>query len=93
MNVVSENVKSELEASVEIKYKHESFDYVLRRSITHAQCIQNHAKTNLILHKIERGAPKEVGNPESTIENQIPETMGEFFFFKWNSRLVESTVS
>lgn len=79
--VVSENDKTEIEASVEIKYNHESFDYVLRRSITHAQCIQNHAKTNLILNKIELGTPKEVGNPESIIENQIPETMGEFFFF------------
>lgn len=72
---------NELEASVEIHYIHEEIDYILKRSITYAQCQHNFRKTTPDLRKVESGNIKSMNNPESMISNQIPEAMGEFFFF------------
>lgn len=79
--VVSAAGNKETQTIVEIEYIHDNEDFYLRRSITSRQCKHNFKDTNLELNKVERGTMQKVNNPESSIANQIPEAMGEFFFF------------
>ena len=79
--VVSAAGNEETQAIVQIEYVHNNEDFFLRRSITSSQCRHNYKDSKLELNKVERGVVQKVNNPESSIGDQIPEAMGEFFFF------------
>jgi DNA sulfur modification protein DndD len=70
-----------LEAAVEIEYTHDDDEFFLKRSITLASQRHDHRNTNLELHKVERGTLQKIDSPAASISNQIPEAMGELFFF------------